>query len=248
MTLVCRKTSWKLAVYNGHNLVCLLCSCSSLQAFAFLKLEARCQGPGIDGKPWLGVLGNHDWGGWQFNKGWVGNSVAASDIEHFYRQIYKSIQTFQHFSRRINFNSIYKCARSVSCGSTAHRLSILPTKLARETTYKTSLKPQIFENQRFVASICASQDQVIAYSWGGLPESTGRWLQPAIYWAAPVRLEAQSLRDILVRGQSQVETMDSNIPQTSTNQDARRQPKAMLSNNIHTLSHIAIAMKFSKIA
>jgi len=63
-----------------------------------------CQGPGIDGKPWLGVLGNHDWGGWQFNKGW---------------------------------------------------------------------------------------DQVIAYSWGGLPESTGRWLQPAIYWAAPVRTETQ---------------------------------------------------------
>ncbi|CAK9058857.1 unnamed protein product [Durusdinium trenchii] len=29
-------------------------------------------------------------------------------------------------------------------------------------------------------------DQVIAYSWGGLAESTGRWLQPSIYWAAPV--------------------------------------------------------------
>ena len=32
---------------------------------------------------------------------------------------------------------------------------------------------------------------MIAYSWGGLPESTGRWLQPAIYWAAPVRTETQ---------------------------------------------------------
>ena len=31
-----------------------------------------------------------------------------------------------------------------------------------------------------------SEDQMIAYSWGGLPESTGRWLQPAIFWAAPV--------------------------------------------------------------
>eukprot|EP00930_Biecheleria_cincta_P095172 TRINITY_DN87182_c0_g1_i1.p1 TRINITY_DN87182_c0_g1~~TRINITY_DN87182_c0_g1_i1.p1 ORF type:complete len:596 (-),score=102.24 TRINITY_DN87182_c0_g1_i1:190-1977(-) len=64
--------------------------------------EAIYKGPGVDGKQWLGVLGNHDWGGWRFDKGW---------------------------------------------------------------------------------------DQVIAYTWGGLPESTGRWVQPAIYYKARVLYE-----------------------------------------------------------
>jgi len=36
----------------------------------FPVFEDMYKGPGMDGKPWFSTLGNHDYGGFQFNKGW----------------------------------------------------------------------------------------------------------------------------------------------------------------------------------
>lgn len=51
-----------------------LCGKPSNQVYGSVQLEWNFErvytGPGLDGKQWLGILGNHDYGGWKFTSGW----------------------------------------------------------------------------------------------------------------------------------------------------------------------------------
>eukprot|EP00811_Abedinium_folium_P003671 NODE_13377_length_1169_cov_4.596929.p1 GENE.NODE_13377_length_1169_cov_4.596929~~NODE_13377_length_1169_cov_4.596929.p1 ORF type:complete len:332 (-),score=111.61 NODE_13377_length_1169_cov_4.596929:92-1087(-) len=61
--------------------------------------EDMYKGPGLDGKEWLGVLGNHDYGGWEFDKGWI------QAIYYTWAGPGRWMQPALYYSRRYNFKN-----------------------------------------------------------------------------------------------------------------------------------------------
>eukprot|EP00440_Ansanella_granifera_P036483 gb/GFBE01039584.1/.p1 GENE.gb/GFBE01039584.1/~~gb/GFBE01039584.1/.p1 ORF type:complete len:571 (+),score=105.94 gb/GFBE01039584.1/:1-1713(+) len=60
------------------------------------------KGPGVDGVQWLSVLGNHDYGGWQFNRGWD-QAIAYSWKKHWYNTG-RWVQPAQFYSATVHYN------------------------------------------------------------------------------------------------------------------------------------------------